>query len=228
MRRSAPYDPRSVRRFNQRASSLQVNASKYKQKRLHFLVFPWWNLAFSMGYGRKNKKIPLDPNLRIRLWARRLKFDLSCLSLTARGAAVEFFKWERYSTDSVFRKELIPPFLGSEDAAISAIPSRGRPVYRAHAAWIAGQPDHNAAMFRASRTVLGHATRLIQLHYRVYHARFGSIRPPNGSQPQEGQNPLRGNFRPQAALVLSRKRSHQSEGARSTKIRGYSVLGGES
>src|SRR5277367_3440498 len=87
MRRSAPYDPRSVRRFNQRASSLQVNASKYKQKRLHFLVFPWWNQAFSMGYGRKNKKIPLDPNSRIRLWARRLKFDLPCLSLTARGAA---------------------------------------------------------------------------------------------------------------------------------------------
>jgi len=87
MRRSAPYDPRSVRRFNQRASALQVNASKYKQKRLHFLVFPWWNQAFSMGYGRKNKKIPLDPNSRIRLWARRLKFDLPCLSLTARGAA---------------------------------------------------------------------------------------------------------------------------------------------
>jgi hypothetical protein len=67
MRRSAPYDPRSVRRFNQRASSLQVNASKYKQKRLHFLVFPWWNQAFSMGYGRKKYKNPLDPSSRIGL-----------------------------------------------------------------------------------------------------------------------------------------------------------------
>jgi cobalamin biosynthesis protein CobT len=30
-------------------------------------------------------------------------------------------------------------------------------------------------MFRPSRTVLDHATRLIQLHYRVYRARFDSI-----------------------------------------------------
>jgi hypothetical protein len=34
---------------------------------LHFLGFPWWNLAFSKGYQQKNKKIPFPSNSRPRL-----------------------------------------------------------------------------------------------------------------------------------------------------------------
>jgi hypothetical protein len=63
-------------RFNQRASSLQVNASKTKQKSLHFLVFPWWNWAFSMGYGRKKYKNPSRSKLASRVVDKRPEFDL--------------------------------------------------------------------------------------------------------------------------------------------------------
>jgi hypothetical protein len=116
------------------------------------------------------------------------------LSLTARGAA------ESNSLSGNGIAQI--PFFVKRSPAFSSL--RGRRHQRhplaaggrvtPPAAWIAAQPGHNAAMFRASRTVPGHATRLIQLHYRVYRARFDSIRPPNGSQPQEGQNPPRGTF----------------------------------
>jgi hypothetical protein len=33
------------------AKSMQAKPRKSKQKGLHFLGFPWWNLDFSMGYG---------------------------------------------------------------------------------------------------------------------------------------------------------------------------------
>jgi hypothetical protein len=49
---------------NQSASHAQANARKTKQNRLYFLLFPWPNRGFSMGYRRKNKKILLALNSR--------------------------------------------------------------------------------------------------------------------------------------------------------------------
>jgi hypothetical protein len=76
-----------------------------------------------------------------------------------------------------FIKRCIQPFLAPKTSPQAPSRERGRAVYPARAAWIAGDtPGHNAAMFRASRTVLGHATRLRQLHYGMYRVRFSSIR----------------------------------------------------
>jgi hypothetical protein len=148
MRRGTRAVPPPTRRFNQRASSLQVNASKNKEKSLHFLSFPFCNWAFSMGYRRKNRKIAFDPSSRIRLWARRLNSIRLCLSLTARRAAES----NSFSGNSVAQI----PFFVKRRPHRSWL--RGRHPQRrsraagdssaTHTAWIAGRPGHNAAMVR--------------------------------------------------------------------------------
>jgi hypothetical protein len=45
--------------YNQRANPSQGNANKRKQNGFHLLSFIFPNRDFSMGYGRKNKKIRL-------------------------------------------------------------------------------------------------------------------------------------------------------------------------
>ena len=91
-----------------------------------------------MGYDRKNKKIALDPNSRIRLWARRLKFDLPCLSLTARGdAESNSSSGNGIAQFPFFVKRRPHLFLAPRTPPRSAIPEP-RAVYPAHAAWIAG------------------------------------------------------------------------------------------
>jgi hypothetical protein len=43
--------------YNLRATSVQINPNKSKEKSLHFVGFLWPNRGFSKGYRRKNKKI---------------------------------------------------------------------------------------------------------------------------------------------------------------------------
>src|ERR1700733_11244166 len=114
-----------------------------------------------MGYGRKNKKIARDPNSRLRLWARRLKLDLPCLSLTARGdAESNSLSGNGIAQIPFFVKRRPHPFLGPEDAAKKRHPRAAGGLPRPHGVDSRDQPGHDAAMFRASRTILGHATRL--------------------------------------------------------------------
>jgi hypothetical protein len=59
----------AVAGYNRRASSVQTNPNKTKQKSLDFLGFVRPNRDFSKGYERKIKKI----DSRLRLCAKRLK-----------------------------------------------------------------------------------------------------------------------------------------------------------
>ena len=65
---------------NRRASSVQENPSKPKEKHLVFLGFRWPNWDFSEGYGRKNKKIDLPSNSRVELWGGAHTFYLPPLA----------------------------------------------------------------------------------------------------------------------------------------------------
>jgi hypothetical protein len=135
---------------------LQENPSKTKEKGLHFLAFPWRNRAFSMGYRRKNKKILSPLCSRPRLWARSRNSISLPFSHRQAWRGVEFFKWEQYSTDSVFRKAATT-FFGFNDAVTGALPSRGQVVTTPSGLASGGKPCPDVAMFRASKKVIGRA-----------------------------------------------------------------------
>jgi hypothetical protein len=71
---------------NPRASWLQVNPRKTKEKGLDFLGFPWPNWDFSTGYGGKIKKILRQLNSLVRLHANAGPGRIPTASRTQRSA----------------------------------------------------------------------------------------------------------------------------------------------
>jgi hypothetical protein len=82
---------------------------------------------FQWVTGEKIKKILSPLCSRPRLWARSRNSIFLPFSHRQAWRGVEFFKWEQYSTDSVFRKAATT-FFGFNDAVTGALPSRGQVV----------------------------------------------------------------------------------------------------
>jgi hypothetical protein len=114
---------------------MQVKTSKKACISLHFLggIGPFqWVTAEKI---KKSLSIQLAPQVVGE--AAEIRFALPFSHRQGRRGD-EFLKWERYSTDSVFRKAATPPFLGPEDAAKKRHPELRPGGLPAHAAWIAG------------------------------------------------------------------------------------------